>query len=57
MEKKSKYYIDGYNNPIRCSEQIVNVPPTHQNENWVRQMSEGIKDAMRDKSNGNYKFK
>ena len=57
MNKKSKYYKEGYNNPVRCAEQIVNISSTHQDAKWVKEMSEGVKDAMTDRSKGNYRFK
>lgn len=49
--KKSKYYKDGYLNPIRCAETVVRVATQ---DKWVLEMSEGVKDAQIDKTNGNY---
>lgn len=54
INKNSKYYREGYNNPIRCAETVVNVATKAK---WVLEMSEGVKDAQVDKSKGNYKFK
>jgi hypothetical protein len=52
-KKVSKYYKDGYNNPSRCMVTVANVKTE---DKWVLEMSQGIKDALRDRENGIYKF-
>lgn len=51
LNKKSKYYKDGYLNPNRCAETVVRVGTQ---EKWILEMSEGVKDAQVDRANGNY---
>ena len=57
INKKSKYYRDGYNNPMRCAETVVRAgTKTEVQPKWILEMSEGVKNAQIDKANGNYKF-
>ena len=57
--KKSKYFKDGYTNPARCSETITSLNISDIDNpkfKWVKEMSEGVKQALTDKQNGNYNF-
>lgn len=51
INKKSKYYKDGYLNPLRCSETVVKIATQ---DKWILEMSEGIKDAQTEKANNIY---